>query len=172
MKVLLKFPLGLFLFLLFNVSCKSSLEFKAATRQSFAGGAAGSGPGNHYNVLLEKPGKGSLKVEGVWMGDRQKGKLFRINIQPEGSNQIIGKGNVPDSVKSFFIRFSEQFEGEGNPNLKEKDSPFESQPAVVAAPDWLPKSFIKGCIIYIADGSKKIFLEVKDFKDLPPLILP
>ena len=160
-----------FLAALSLISCNAELKLIEATKQAYSGGAAGSSPGIHYTVKLQKPKGIPLTLAGVWMGTRESGKLFNGQIQIEDGKIQISNGEVPADVEIYSVRFTERFAGEGNPRNPNMESR-KANPAESDAPEWLPADFESGCILMFSVKDKKTFVKVADWKELPRMNLP
>ena len=156
---------------LFFISCKAELKLLEATKQAFAGGAPGSSPGYHYAVKVQKPKGIALTLDGVWIGNRETGKLFSGQIAPDGGMVAVTNGEVYADIEKFTVRFTERFAGEGNPRNQDSEGR-PANPAESEAPKWLPADFKSGCILKFSAKGKNTFVKVPDWKELPKMYLP
>lgn len=146
--------------------CHTELEMNSATRQSWAGGARGSGRGVMYNVELQKPDNNEITIEKVWLGDREKGKWMSPEIQLRGQLKQQGL-TLPAGRAIFTLMFRETFPGEANPNQK------PDPPLVDADLTLLPEDFQQGAVIFFKLPNSKVHkLIVANFTELEPLNYP
>lgn len=163
--------IGVFLAALLLISCDAEMKLMEATKQPYSGGAAGSSPGIHYAVKLQKPKGIALTLSGVWMGDKKTGKSFEAQIAPEGGMVEISKSEVPADIEIFSVRFTERFAGEGNPrNPEMKGRP--ANPGESDAPKWLPADFESGCILMFSANGTQTFVRVASWKELEKMHMP
>lgn len=78
---------------------KNKLTLESATMQEWAGGAAGSGRGTNYRIIVRKKAKKSVKISSVWVGDAQNGRTieFKVTTAPKDSKDI----NLSDKVEDI-----------------------------------------------------------------------
>ncbi len=149
-------------------SCGGTAKVVKSTSQVWHGGAAGSGGGKRYEVTLDKPANMEVKIEKVWIGEREKGWLPRFNVIPQTSDtanhQVAHRG-----VTNFTVKFSETYPGQPGPREAPRPVavvPFDNPPSD------LPAAFTHGAVIYYQIGKQSGTWIVSDFEALPVLNYP
>lgn len=164
MRILFSFFISL-LFLL--TGCKTNYEVAHATKQQWFGGAAGSGGGVNYSISIEKPSKSEVKVDKVYVGDREKGQYVPFRFFNDSSKTTTML--VPTGVTLFRVEFAERIPGQRQPNMET----FGDEPLQDAAPKGLPEDFNQGVVLFLSDGKgTSSLMTVQDFKLLEPLAYP
>ena len=155
------------LFLLFT-GCKTNFEVARASKQEWFGGAAGSGGGINYKVFLTKPEKSEVKVDKVYVGDREKGQYVPFRFFNDSTTTTTTM-MVPSGSTNFRVEFSEQIQGQRQPRMEVSDpTPLQDD-----APADLPEDFKKGVVLFLSDGNgKPSIVTVQDFKRLAPIAYP
>lgn len=148
--------------------CTGTATVEKSTSQVWHGGAEGSGGGKHYVVSMNKPSKTIIKIEKVWIGERDKGWLPRFQVLPQ-PNDTADYHTAHAGITAFSVKFSETFPGEpmprGNPQPRAV-VPFDHPPLD------LPPAFTHGAVIfYSIQGTQSTWI-VEDFEELPVLNYP
>lgn len=78
---------------------KGGLTLESATMQEWAGGAAGSGSGTNYRIIVRKKANKAIKISSVWIGDAQNGRTieFTVTTAPKDNKDV----NLSDKVEDL-----------------------------------------------------------------------
>lgn len=148
--------------------CTGSAKVETATSQVWHGGAAGSGGGTHYVVNVTKARRLVVRVEKIWVGERDKGWLPRFFISPQ-PNDTADFHVAPAGITAFTIKFSVNTPGQpfprGNAQLPVV-APFDHPPHD------LPADFTHGAVLYYSVDGKRGMWVVREFEALQPQNYP
>ena len=163
--------LTLFLTAFLLSGCSPKMKVTNSTMQHWMGGAAGSGGGTNYAVLVSKPTDGVVKIEKVWLGDREKGIWPRFSVQKDSSGTRYGDKTAPAGIECFTVSFSKNNPARPDPRNDLNEGP--NIPKDEPAPTDLPEDFSSGAVIFYSYGTKLggTWI-VNDFTVLQPLAYP
>lgn len=158
--------------LLFSlIGCAPKMSINHATLQNWMGGAAGSGGGTNYEVKLEKSAKQIIKIEKVWLGNRDEGIWPRFAVKQTASGPRLTNPIAEAGWTEYFIIFSKVNPNRPNPHQDLDEGPNVPKPE--PAPSDLPKDFVSGAVIYYTFGTDIVNqISVNEFTALDPLAYP
>ncbi|MCB9230032.1 MAG: hypothetical protein H6581_00065 [Bacteroidia bacterium] len=165
-------------FTLLLSGCKDTFVIQKATSQIWWGGVEGSGGGKKYRVLVTKPAKAGFVVERVWIGDREKGRLFKkFSVYNPVERKEFTDKKVPAGVKEFGLLLEEIYPGsEGRHGDLEhggQRNVSPEQPPVQQAPEDLPQEYSKGGIVFLTyDGGKTGWFQFPEIEALETQAMP
>lgn len=149
------------------LGCTGSATLTKATSQRWYPGVEGANSGKNYVLTYDKPSGLEVRIERVWVGQRDKGWLPRFVVRPQESDtsdqHVARKG-----ITSFTLHFTETFPGQPRRG--------EMSPSMVVpfdpVPSDLPAEFTNGVVIWYQAGQQKGSWIVSEFEELKPQYYP
>lgn len=158
-----------FLCVMLLAGCAGTVKVEKTTTQLWYGGAEGSGGGKNYKVYVSKSANIDLKVDQVWIGDREKGWLPEYRLLYKDVDNRLRNHEAPKGVTMFTVEFAEIYPGEPHPRGEVRPTvvkPFDHPPLD------LPASFDKGVAVYCHVGKEARVWVITEMEALEPLYYP
>lgn len=161
----------LLIFPLLLLGCSPKMKLAEATQQNWMGGAAGSGGGTNYTVTFTKPDGNEIRIDKVWLGNREEGTWPRFALQEKADGPRLKDPVTQAQSGRYIVVFSKT-----NPRMQDPHNQMNEGPKPIQlekAPSELPADFVQGAVIYYSSGTKIAgTITVNEFRMLDPLAYP
>jgi hypothetical protein len=155
---------------------KGSLTLESATMQEWAGGAAGSGRGTTYRIIVKKKAKKAVKVSSVWVGDAQNGRTidFTVTTAPKDNKDVNLSDKMEDiaNANKILIEATLRIPGQkrrlpDDPEIPEEDTPKQTEKQVCGIDGFKGEGYVAYSM-----GKKIQYLVIDKFEKLEKIFYP
>lgn len=155
---------------------KGGLTLESATMQEWAGGAAGSGRGTTYRIIVKKKPKKAIKVSSVWVGDAENGRTidFTVSTAPKDSKDVNVSDKVEDitNADKILIEATLRIPGQkrrlpDDPETPEEENPKQTEKQVCGIEGFKGEGYITYSM-----GKKIQYLVIDKFQKLEKVFYP
>lgn len=155
---------------------KSGLTLESATMQEWAGGAAGSGRGTNYRIIVRKKAKKAVKISSVWIGDSQNGKTidFTVTTAPKDSKDVNLSEKAEDITNADKLQIEATLRIPGqkrrlpdDPETPEEETPRQTEKQVCAIEGFKGEGYVAYSM-----GKKVQYLVIDKFDKLEKVFYP
>lgn len=158
------------------VPAKGGLTLESATMQQWAGGAAGSGRGINYRIIVRKKAKKPIKISSVWVGDAQNGRTieFTVTTAPKDSKDSNISDKLEDLTNADRLQIEATLRIPGqkrrlpdDPDPPEEETPKQTEKQVCAIDGFKGEGYIA-----YSTGKKIQYLVIDKFEKLENIFYP
>lgn len=155
---------------------KGGLVLDSATMQEWAGGAAGSGRGTNYRIMVRKKAKKAVKISSVWVGDAQNGRTidFTVTTAPKDSKDVNLSDKAEDitNADKLLIEATLRIPGQkrrlpDDPETPEEETPKQTEKQVCAIDGFKGEGYVAYTM-----GKKVEYLVIGKFEKLDKIFYP
>lgn len=155
---------------------KAGLILESATMQEWAGGAAGSGRGINYRIIVRKKAKKAVKVSSVWVGDAQNGRTidFIVTTAPKDSKDVNISDKVEDITNADKLQIEATLRIPGqkrrlpdDPEIPEEETPKQTEKQVCGIEGFKGEGYVAYSM-----GKKVQYLVIDKFEKLEKVFYP
>ncbi len=155
---------------------KSGLTLESATMQEWAGGAAGSGRGTNYRIIVRKKAKKAVKISSVWIGDAQNGRTvdFTVTTVPKDSKDVNLSDKAEDITNADKLQIEATLRIPGqkrrlpdDPEIPEEETPKQTEKQVCAIEGFKGEGYVAYSM-----GKKVQHLVIDKFEKLEKVFYP